>query len=72
MICPDCNGTGFLVALVDGVRDGKRRGWHQKIPCDPCKGTGIVTDEVHAASLENRRARTVAHMERMAARLNRK
>lgn len=63
--CPDCAGHGFLLAMVDGVRNGRRAGWTAKLPCDACGGTGSVTPELAAEIEASRRARTLERLDRM-------
>jgi DnaJ-class molecular chaperone len=55
--CPHCEGPKKVGAFVDGVRNGKRWGAFEQIPCFTCNGTGEVTPEHMARICEGKRRR---------------
>lgn len=45
MICPDCNGSGKVIANHVTYADG-RSGFGVECQCSRCQGTGSVPDEM--------------------------
>ncbi len=43
MTCPRCNGRRGFTNFFDGVKDGKKVGWTERVPCSLCKGQGSIT-----------------------------
>ena len=42
--CPNCNGSGELLILVDGADYGDPDGIYDEEDCPDCNGTGEVED----------------------------
>ena len=63
--CEDCAGEGSFIALVDGVRDGKRAGWRQTVPCLTCSGDGEISEERLRWIAEGKRLRDIRKAKRM-------
>lgn len=55
--CPDCNGMGGIIAMVDGTRNGRRWGSRQRIACGTCTGDGTISRERMEWIAEGRRLR---------------